>query len=116
MNLNSDTVLNVYITPKAGYTVSVSTTFNGKTYEGVRQSNGRYRVRIPGISAHLLGNMLNITGTASDGENSSDISIKVSPLSYAYTVLNNEAFDTDAKNAMAAFYGYYDAVIMYNAT
>ena len=115
MDLNSDTVLNVYIRPQAGYTVNVSAAFRGTTYVGRRQSDGRYRVRIPGISAHLLGDMLTITGTATHGTDSSPVTISVSPLSYVYAALNSASFDKTAKDAMSAFYGYYDAAMKYKS-
>ena len=115
MDLNSDTVMNVFIKPKAGYTVNVSATFKDETYNGELQSDGRYRVRIPGISAHLLGEMLKISGTATNGADSSSITINVSPLSYVYAVLTGgDSFNKAAKDAMSAFYSYYDAVIEYN--
>ncbi len=65
------------------------------------------------ISAHELGDMLTITGTAANGEDSSGIKINVSPLSYVNAVLSND-FDKAAKDAMSAFYSYYTAVVDYN--
>ena len=110
LNLESETMVDVFLTVEDGTELTASATFNGKTFTAVKQADGRYRIRVSGISAHLLGETITITGTAG-----SDFTITVSALAYARAVLNSEAFGADAKNAMAALYRYYAAVEAYNS-
>lgn len=110
LNLESETMVDVFLTVEDGTELTASATFNGKTFTAVKQADGRYRIRVSGISAHLLGETIKITGTAG-----SDFTITVSALAYARAVLNSEAFNADAKNAMAALYRYYAAVEAYNS-
>lgn len=108
--LDSETTLDVYLTVPEGTELTASATFNGTTYNAEQQSDGRYRIRIPGIAAHQLGDTITITGNAGG-----EFTVRVSALSYARSVLNNDSFDEYAKNAMAALYYYYDAVMQYRA-
>ena len=110
LNLESETMVDVFLTVEDGTELIASATFNGKTFTAVKQADGRYRIRVSGISAHLLGETITITGTAG-----SDFTITVSALAYARAVLNSAAFGADAKNAMAALYRYYAAVKAYNS-
>ena len=53
---------------------------------------------------------ITITGTANGA-----FSASLSALSYVRSVLNNSAFGSEAKNAMAALYEYYAVVMVYRA-
>ena len=108
LNLESETMVDVFLTVEDGTELTASATFNGKTFTAVKQADGRYRIRVSGISAHLLGETITITGTAG-----SDFTITVPALAYARAVLNSDEFDADAKNTMAALYQYYAAVKQY---
>ena len=108
LNLESETMVDVFLTVEDGTELKASATFNGKTFTAVKQADGRYRIRVSGISAHQLGETITINGTAG-----SDFTITVSALAYARAVLNSEAFNANAKNTMAALYQYYTAVKEY---
>ena len=110
LNLSSETSINVYIKPESGVPVTASAIFNGKDYEAELQPDGRYLVKITGIPATLLGETITVTGDA-DGA----FSISVSALSYVRSVLNNDSFSENAKNAVSALYNYYIAAAAYKA-
>ncbi|MDO4193985.1 MAG: hypothetical protein Q4D24_11825, partial [Erysipelotrichaceae bacterium] len=111
LHLDSETVLTVYIYPENGTEVTASCTFNGKTYYADKLSDERYAIQISNIAASLLGQTITINGDA-DGE----FTITVSALSYARSVLNNDSYDAEAKNTLAALYKYYDAVVAYRGS
>ena len=108
LHLDSETTEDVFLTPKNGKTLTASATFNGKTYTAVKQSDGRYLVQIPNISAHQLGDMITITGTAGTA-----FSVQVSALSYTRSVLNSTSTNQAAKDGLSALYAYYSAVLAY---
>ena len=108
LHLDAETTVDVYLTPKNGAAITASATFNGKTYTAVKQSDGRYLVRIPNISAHMLGDMITINGTAG-----SAFTVQVCALSYVRSVLNNAGSTEAAKNGLASLYAYYDATMAY---
>ena len=110
LHLDSTTVLDVFLTAEDGTQVKASGTFHGKTYEAVKQKDGRYLIRIPGISAHQLGDTVTITGTAGGS-----FTVTVSALSYIRSVLKNST-DKKAKDNMAAMYEYYAAVMAYRSS
>ena len=108
LHLDSETTVDVFLTPKSGKTLTASATFNGETYTAVKQSDGRYLVQIPNISAHQLGDMITITGTAGTA-----FSVQVSALSYTRSVLNSTSTNKAAKDGLSALYAYYTAVLAY---
>ena len=108
LHLDAETTVDVYLTPKSGKTLTASATFNGKTYTAEKQSDGRYLVRIPNISAHLLGDMITIKGTAG-----SEFTVQVCALSYVRSVLNNAGSTEAAKNGLSSLYAYYEATMAY---
>ena len=110
LHLDSVTTVDVFLTVKSGVTLTASATFNGKTYSAVKQSDGRYMVQIPNISAHQLGDMITITGNAGGA-----FTVKVSALSYTRSVLNSTATNTAAKDGLSALYKYYAAVLAYRS-
>ena len=107
--LESETMLDVFMTVKEGTELTASASFNGTTYTAEKQSDGRYRVRISGISALQFGDNISISGNARG-----NFTINVSALAYVRNVLNSDSFGDDAKDAMAAFYKYCEAAIAYN--
>lgn len=70
---------------------------------------GCYRVTVEGIDATELGDMTDIMGTA--GGSAFDISL--SPLTYIKSVLADSSFSLSTKNAVSAFYKYYEATQAY---
>lgn len=91
-----------------GQTLTASATFNGKTYTAEKQSDGRYLVRIPNISAHMLGDMITIRGTAG-----SEFTVQVCALSYVRSVLANAGSTEAAKNGLSSLYAYCAATMAY---
>ena len=69
----------------------------------------RYRVVIPNISAHLLGNTYTATVTTANG----DSVFTGSALSYAQTVLSSDSTSDALKHAVAALYNYYQETVKY---
>ena len=106
--LDSETAIRVYLKPKRGYSGEVMATLDGGT-ENVAEaeSDGRYLITIPNISAHQLGDMHTISVTAGGS-----FTIEVSALSYIQSILTSDTYkaDQNARNAMAALYEYYHAV------
>ena len=109
LHLDSSTTVDVYLTVEKGTALTASATFNGNTYKAELQSDGRYLIRIPEITAHRLGDTITVRGTAGGS-----FTVTVSALSYVRSILSN---DTPAaeKNGIAAFYEYYRAVMAYRA-
>ncbi len=109
---DSLTSINIYITPKAGYTGEI--TVNNGAYAARKLSDGRFLVTIPDIEAHRLGDMTDLEFVTDSGT----ASMSVSAMSYVHMLLGSEKYagDEDAKNAAAALYNYYKAAAehMYN--
>ena len=114
LSLNSGTSLNVFIKAKSNYKGSVKVTVKkGNTvtsYTAVKQADGRYKVTIPDISAHQLGDTYTITAETTNGT----ATCSLSALSYVYAVLNENS-DNTAKNAVSSLYIYYDATLNYRS-
>ena len=112
LSLNSDTSINLYLTPAAGFEGPVTATLDGRSLEAQRQADGRWRVVIEGIPAHKLGDAYTVRVTAG-----TEFTVAVSALSYMNALLSSEAYaqDTAAQNAMAALYRYYTATMAYRA-
>ena len=115
LSLNSGTSLNVFIKAKDNYKGSVKvTTKKGNSvtsYAAVKQADGRYKVTIPDISAHQLGDMYTVTAETTNGT----ATCSLSALSYVYAVLNGSSNDKNAKNAVSSLYIYYDATLNYRS-
>ena len=116
LHLDSKTTVDVFLTTKDGsapknVTMTVHEEETGrettKTVTPEKQSDGRYMIRISGISAHRLGDMMTITGTAGKM-----FTIQVSALSYVRSVLDNSTTQT-AENCLSAMYAYYAAIMSY---
>ena len=71
-----------------------------------KQSDGRYCLLIPGISAHKLGETYTIVV---DGT----MTIQMSALTYAHGVLQSDTMTDATKQAVAALNAYYNAAIEY---
>ena len=105
--LDSGTMLDLFM-DAGGANIVATGTFNGKTYEAERQKDGRYRIRVPNISAHLLGETLHV-----EGDSGGEFSVDVSALSFAHTVLSHNLYGNEGNDAMCAFAAYYEAVKAY---
>ena len=67
-----------------------------------------YLLRVSGISAHKLGDMMTITGTAGTA-----FEVSVCALSYVRSVLNSTSTSEAAKNGLSSLYAYYAATMAY---
>ena len=110
LTLDTDTAINLYLRPQDNYKGTLSAKLLvGETetpLKVTRTSDGRYRLTISSIAAHLLGQMFSITVTTATG----DSTLSVSTLSYAYTCMDA---NDPARNVMSALYDYYTAAVAY---
>ena len=108
LNLESQTSIYVYVTPVSGYTDSLTCT-EGYAVERV---GNRYKVVIPNIMAHQLGNTHTLHITTTSGESV----VNVSALSYANSILTSTSMNTVAANKYfaVALYKYYQAATALN--
>ncbi len=110
VNLDSETKLNIYLTPSEGTTltkndVTVTATADTTFTYDVEERSSRYCVVISGIGAHELGDVFTVT---TDG----GTTLTASALSYAQLVLDS-SMKQNVKNAAAALYAYYVESIKY---
>ncbi len=113
LNLQSETSIYLYLKVKEGYTGSVAATMGGNSVACTRLSDGRYRITIPNIQAHQLGDQYTVKVSAGG-----EFTITVSALSYVNTALNSseEKFtNSAAKYAVSSLYYYYKATTEYQA-
>ena len=117
LHLDTDTVLDVLLTTSDGaaptdVTVTTHDEETGKetTVKATPEldNQGRYLIRITGISAHRLGNMMTITGTAG-----TKFTIEVSPLSFVRSILSSDSQTEEAKDCVSSLYRYYEATMAY---
>jgi len=107
LNMESETALWFRLTVKEGYTGTVTATVDGEAANCVKQKDGSYLIKYPGISASKLGDEYTFTVTAGG-----EVTIKASALSYVHMVLNSDstAFNNDeAHYAVVSLYKYYEA-------
>ena len=100
LSLKSETTLSLYFKSNA------TPVFTCDGYDVETVPNGDYLVaRIRGINAAHIGDMftLNVSGAT----------VKYSPLNYCKKVLTDDATDSKLKNALKAFYLYYEAAYVY---
>ncbi len=117
LSLQTETTLNVFVKPKENYTgdAAIKITKDGEatSFTAVKQSDGRYLISIPNISAHHLGETYVITTITANGT----ATCSLSALSYVYAVLNSgDLSDSDnsvQNNAVSALYKYYAASVKY---
>ena len=111
--LESATTVSVYLKTRDGYEGDVVAYLDSGT-ENVaeKQADGRYRVQITNISAHLLGEPHEIRVNAGG-----EAVVTISALSYIQTVLNSETYQSNTKmlNAVTSLYNYYTAVMAYRS-
>ena len=105
LNLESETSIYVYLTPTSDYTGKV-TCAEGYTVEKI---GARYRVTIPNIMAHQLGNTYTLHLTTTAGT----IEVNVSALSYANSIFNSDAMGDVDRYFAVALYNYYQSAVAY---
>ena len=109
--MDSETTVIVTFKLKDGYQGNFSATINGVEKQAEHLADGRYQIRIAGISAHKLGDTYTIKAVTSSGTET----VKISALSYVYAMFTAFAGKEDYLNAASAIYQYYDAVCEYRA-
>ncbi len=102
--LDSNTSIYLYIKLVDEHNGSISATVNDNATDAVLRSDGRYRITIPGISAHKLGDTYEVEIETEHGTST----ISVSAMSYVYTCLKVPMSEAET-NAVAALYSYYMA-------
>jgi hypothetical protein len=107
--LDSNTSIYLYVKPQDGYSGSVSAAVGGKSADAVPGSDGRYRITIPGISAHKLGDTYEVKITTDNGVST----VKISAMSYVYACLTNENSTPAEKNCAAALGSYFKAAVAF---
>lgn len=106
LRLDSDTSIYTYFKPVSGYTGS----FSAKVYKGdvkvsckvKKQSDGRYRVIIPGIPAYNLSDSYTIKATTDNGT----ATYTMSPYTYANDLMTKYPEDPIVIKAMVSLYYY----------
>ena len=106
--LDSKTAICVYFIPKNGYTGNLTATVDGSSVEVTQLTSpgyeGWYQVKIEGIGPKELGQEYTVLASTDHGS----AQIRLSALSYAYAVLNDNLFSGDyGPEAMEALYRYY---------
>ena len=106
--LDSKTAICVYFIPKNGYTGNLTATVDGSSVEVTQLTasgyEGWYQVKIEGIGPKELGQKFTVLASTDHGS----AQIRLSALSYAYAVLNDNLFYGDyGPEAMEALYRYY---------
>ena len=107
--MDSDTAINLYFKMAEGYSGKFEAKIGEDTATPELLSDGRYRVRIKGISAHLLAWPYNVSVTTENGS----ATVKVSALSYVHGLLATEGASDVYNNAAAAIYSYWKAADEY---
>ena len=115
LSLDSETALNIYLTPAENVeftneNFSVKKGNEDYSHYKVEKVGARYRVKITGIGAHQLGTGFNIE--VGSGENKTTIS-NVSAVTIVKKYLANNTIKTETKKAATALYYYYQAAIEY---
>ena len=104
--LNSETDLRIAVKPASGVTI----TSDASEYTVVTIGGEKYYVfTVVEIGPKKLGDNKNVTIKTDKG----NATISVSPIYYVKQVLNSSSFDTNQKNAMIAYYNYFDAAKRY---
>ena len=109
LKLDSSTVMRISFMTKNGFEGTPEVTVQGGEAFVPEQRGGKYVFDIEGLSAHKLADMNDISIMA-DGE----CKVNVSAMSYANAVLA-KSDDSDAQNAMASLYQYYEKAMAYRA-
>ena len=100
------TTLNIDITLKSA-PASVTATVDGEAWSVQDRGGGSYRISIPGIAANNLGKQWHVKLMA-DGKIVYDA--KLSALSYVSALLDANRDQPGEREAITAFYRYYEAV------
>ena len=104
--LNSETDLRIAVKPASGVTI----TSDASEYRIVTIDNEKYYMfTVVEIGPKKLGDNKNVTIKTDKG----NATISVSPIYYVKQVLNDSSFDTNQKNAMIAYYNYFDSAKRY---
>ncbi len=106
--LDSGTAICVYFTPAEDFNGTITASVEGTAAAAQKMPDGRYRVTIPDIGAHLLENPFTVKAETKNGA----VTIRLSAMSYVRRILENET-NRDAVNTMMALYNYSEAVKAY---
>jgi hypothetical protein len=110
LTFDSETALSVRLTVTDDTPLTATAEWNGNTYYAEKQGDGAYIIKIPGIKASQLADVIAITGSAGG-----DFTAQVSALAYARSILNSDVMNANAKNAVSALYYYWRTADAYRA-
>ena len=102
-SFDSLTAVNVFLAAPDGAKLSAEATYGGKTYDAVRQSDGRWLVRVEGIRPQFLDQPVTVTGSCGGERFSVEVSV-LGLLNLGYAKADNEA-----KAAFASAYFNWQA-------
>ncbi len=105
LSFDSGTDIFIKFKPVSDYTGDVTFKVNGTAAEAEARTDGSYVLKITGISAHKLGDTYTVTAETDNGI----ATVKVSAMSYVYTILNAYEGNATYTIAVCAFYNYYKA-------
>lgn len=111
--LDNKTALFIDFVCEDGYTTNVSVTDESNeeaAFNITALTDGAYRVSIPRIAAHELGNEYTVHFYADGTE---CMTVKLSALSYANAILCSQTATPELKNAVAALFEFYSATMAY---
>ena len=100
--------LEVFFTVEPGtdFSASAYCEYTGKTYRAYLADDGRYKIRVSGISVQELGNMfISISGTAG-----SEFTVDLHPFGYIHNAVSTTSETQKAllkKDAMTALFLFY---------
>jgi len=112
--LDSETTIELYLTPKDDYTGEVYAYLDGGNINMAVKDGGQYTVSIGNISAHKLGetHTINITTKYPDAASDS-FTVTISALSYVQSAIHDD--DVKMKRAVTSLYRYYDSTMTYRS-
>jgi hypothetical protein len=109
LTLDTDTAINIYVKTASGYSgeITACDLWGEVEYNVEKVSDGRYKITIPGIAAHQLGDMNHVIITTDEGNT---VIYYLSALSFAYL---SSVEGKPAKDVASALYDYFWAARAY---
>ena len=111
LTLNESVTLNIQLKLRSA-PAYYSATVNDKDWPVEKLDSTTYLIRIPGIAANDLGTSYAVAFKA---KGSISFGVRMSALTYVYSVLNKGQSDTDEILALSALYKYYVAANAYQS-
>ena len=112
LNLTSDTTVYLVVKTTDGAAVESATLAGGGDLRVRKTSDGSWRVYIPGVMAHELGDTFEVTITTSGG---TEAHVRVSAVSFVQAVFASPSHegDANARNIATGLWRYWEAADAY---